>query len=285
MSQIDTETKLCAVIGNPIGHSLSPRMHNAAFEAAGLNYVYLAFQIEDVSAFLAGMRAMPSFRGCSVTIPHKRAVMPHLDAVEPMAERVGSVNTITNENGRLIGATTDGPGALKAFADAGIGLEGRNVLFLGNGGAVRAVAFAVAEFAKAARVTILGRDRARAAELARDLRNAGYGTIETGTIAADLGPAMETHDVIIQGTPVGMHPHGDKSLIPAELLQPRHVVFDMVYQPHETRLIRDARNAGSSVIHGIEMLINQAALQFERWTGQPPPAGSMRSAVSALWRH
>jgi shikimate dehydrogenase len=211
--------------------------------------------------------------------------MRHLDAIEPMAEHVGSVNTITNENGRLIGATTDGPGALRALAYAGVDLEQRNILFLGSGGAVRAVAFAVAECTKAARVTILGRDPGRAAELVRDLRNARHGNVETGSIAGDLVPAMKTHDVIIQGTPVGMYPHGDETLIPAALLQPRHVVFDMVYQPHETRLIRDARSAGSSVIHGIEMLIDQAALQFERWTGQPPPAGSMRSAVSELWEH
>jgi len=114
-------------------------MHNAAFEAAGLNYVYVAFRVEDVAGCLAGMRALSTLRGMSVTIPHKRAVMAHLDEIEPLAEHVGSVNTVTNENGRLIGSTTDGPGTLRAFQDAGIGLQGRRVLFLGAGGAVRAV--------------------------------------------------------------------------------------------------------------------------------------------------
>ena len=134
---IDAHTRLCAVIGNPVGHSLSPAIHNAAFEAMGLNFVYVAFSVTDVAGCLAGMRALPGFRGMSVTIPHKRAVMRHLDSISPMAERVGAVNTIINDGGRLSGDTTDGPGTLRAFAEAGITLAGKRILFLGAGGAVR----------------------------------------------------------------------------------------------------------------------------------------------------
>ena len=143
MPTIDAETQLCAVIGDPVGHSLSPAIHNAAYEALGLNFAYLAFCVKDLGAFLQGMRSIPSFRGASVTIPHKLAVMEYLDSIDPLAEKVGSVNTITNESGTLVGSTTDGPGAVRALKEAGVALEGKRVLFLGAGGAVRAVAFSV----------------------------------------------------------------------------------------------------------------------------------------------
>lgn len=278
---IDSATGLCAVIGHPVGHSLSPVLHNAAFAAAGLNYVYLAFHVTDVANCLAGMRALPSFRGMSVTIPHKRAVMEHLDAIEPMAEHVGSVNTITNEGGRLIGSTTDGPGTLRAFADAGVKLDGQRVLFVGSGGAVRAVAFAFAEMTQIEHLTILGRTPERVWEVVEDLRAKTDASILEGGIEADLRPALAAHDIIIQGTPVGMYPHSDESCIPAEWLEPRHVVFDMVYRPYKTRLLRDAEAAGCAIIPGLEMLVNQAVLQFERWTGVPAPYEAMRSALLA----
>ncbi len=282
MHPIDTDTQLCGVIGNPIGHSLSPRIHNAAYDAAGLNFVYLAFEISDVAGCLAGMRSMPNFRGLSVTIPHKLAVMEHLDELEPMAEKVGSVNTITNEGGRLIGSTTDGPGAIRAFDEAGISLVGKRVLFLGAGGAVRAVAFAVAELCSPAGVTILGRNPERVAPLVEDLRAKTSGAFESGDLSADIEEAMAGHDVIIQGTPVGMEPEraGD-TCVPRETLLPEHVVFEMVYTPGRTRLIADAEAAGCTVVYGMEMLLNQAALQFERWTGTAAPLPAMRASVSA----
>ncbi len=282
MHPIDTDTQLCGVIGSPVGHSLSPRIHNAAYDAADLNFVYLAFEISDVGGCLAGMRAMPNFRGLSVTIPHKLAVMEHLDELEPMAEKVGSVNTITNDGGRLIGSTTDGPGAVRAFDDAGVSLVGKRVLFLGAGGAVRAVAFAVAELCSPAGVTILGRNPERVAPLVEDLRAKTSCTFETGDLSGEIEEAMACHDVIIHGTPVGMEPErSGETCVPAETLQPEHVVFDMVYTPGETRLIADARAAGCTVVYGIEMLLNQAALQFEGWTGEAAPLAAMRASVSA----
>ncbi len=278
---IDTSTGLCAIIGDPVGHSLSPAMHNAGFAAAGLNYVYLAFHVTDVANCLAGMRAMPSFRGMSVTIPHKRAVMEHLDAIEPMAAHVGSVNTITNEDGRLLGSTTDGPGTLRAFAEAGVKLDGQRILFVGSGGAVRAVAFACAEMAQIEQLTILGRTPARVADLVDDLRAKTDASILDGSIESDLRQALAAHDIIIQGTPMGMYPHPGESCIPAEWLEPRHVVFDMVYRPYKTRLLQDAEAAGCTIIPGLEMLVNQAVLQFERWTGVAAPYEAMRGALVA----
>ena len=278
---IDTATQVCAVIGNPVGHSLSPAIHNAAFQAAGLNYVYVAFRVEDVGACLAGMRACDGFRGMSVTIPHKTAVIPHLDDLEPMAAAVGSVNTVVNENGRLIGSTTDGLGALHALTDAGVNLDGRRVLFVGAGGAVRAVAFALLDRTRPDRLTVLGRTAVRVQALADELAaRAGGVKVEAADLAADLAKAMADHDVIIQGTPSGMYPEWmEETVVPAELLRPEHIVFDMVYRPIKTRLAREAEDAGCQVVLGLEMLLNQAALQFELWTNAPAPANAMRKAL------
>lgn len=281
---IDTETRLCAVIGNPVAHSLSPAMHNAAFEAAGLNYVYAAFKVEDVAGCLAGMRALSGFRGMSVTIPHKIAVMAHLDEIDPMARDVGSVNTIVNENGRLIGSTTDGLGAWRAFRDAGVALAGERVLFVGSGGAVRSVAFALANRAGVAGITILGRTENRVEKLVGDLRAKTAAPIEGGGLPGDLEAAMAEHGVVIQGTPIGMYPHGmGETLIPAGFLRPGQAVFDMVYRPLKTRLIREAEAKGCRTILGLEMLLHQAVLQFEAWTSVPAPHAIMRQAlVTAL---
>lgn len=280
MGDIDTATQLCAVIGNPVKHSLSPAIHNAAFRACELNYVYVAFEASDLEGFTAGLRAMPSFRGVSVTIPHKVAIMPFLDEIDPLAESVGCVNTVTNEAGRLRGTITDGTGTLRAFAEAGVPLAGKRVLFVGTGGAVRAVAFAMAREAGVAGITLLGRTPRNVASLSKDLREGSACAIATGDLAANLEAAMPVHDVIVQGTPVGMHPHGvGQTCVPAELLRPDHVVFDMVYRPMKTQLILDAEAAGCAVILGLEMLLYQATLQFERWTGVSAPVEVMRAAL------
>ncbi len=277
---IDAHTKLCAVIGNPVEHSLSPAIHNAAFQSLNLNYVYVAFHVMDVAGCLAGMRALPSFRGMSVTIPHKRAVMDYLDVVDPMAVRVGAVNTITNEGGRLNGTTTDGPGALRAFAEADVSLVGKRILFLGAGGAVRSVAFAMAERANAAQITVLGRTASRVKELGGDLRAKTSADIATGDLGGDLAAAMTAHDVIVQGTSIGMYPNAtEDSPIPCECLRTDHVVFDMVYRPLKTRLVREAEAAGCTTILGVEMLLHQAALQFEQWTGEKAPLLVMRRVL------
>jgi len=280
MRAIDTATRLCAVIGNPVEHSLSPLIHNAAFTATGLNYVYVAFRVEDVRGCLSGMRALPSFRGMSVTIPHKVAVMEHLDDIDPMARTVGAVNTITNEGGRLIGSTTDGPGTLRAFEEAGLSLKRKHILFLGAGGAVRSVAFAVAQLANPACVTILGRTQGRIDSLVSDLVAKTGVPVKAGSLRDDLTDAMAVHEVVINGTPLGLYPASlADTPIPQPLLRPHHIVFDMVYRPLKTRLVREAEAAGCKVLLGTEMLLNQAALQFEVWTGTPAPTGVMRDVL------
>lgn len=283
MPTIDAATQLCGIIGNPVGHSLSPHIFNAAFEAAGINAVYLAFEVTDVAGFVAGMRATPSFRGLAVTIPHKLAVVEHLDELDPLAAKIGSVNTVTHDNGRLLGTTTDGLGALRAFDRAGVDLTGLRVLFLGAGGAVRAVAFTLADRCSPALVTIAGRSASKVDELAKDLRSGTPSRVETADLGGDVGRLMAEHDVIIQGTPLGMYgKHSDLSPVSPETLLPHHVVFDMVYRPKHTPFLRAAERVGCTVVYGIEMLIQLAAIQFELWTGEHAPIGAMRGSVEKV---
>jgi shikimate dehydrogenase len=277
---IDVDTQLCGVIGNPVGHSLSPVMHNAGYEAQGLNFVYLAFEVSDVGACLAGMRSMRNFRGLSVTIPHKLDVIAHLDEVEVMALNVGSVNTIMNVEGRLVGSTTDGLGATLALEGAGVDLDGKRVLFLGAGGAVRAVAFAVAEGIGDGSIMILGRNTSRVEGLLEDLREKAGVDVSMGDLVDDVAEAVAGHDVIIQGTPVGMYPESvGESCVPGGCLHEGQVVFDMVYRPLKTRLIEDAEAAGCRTILGREMLVQQAAAQYGLWTGGEAPVDVMRDAL------
>jgi len=280
MPSIGRRTQICAVIGNPVGHSLSPEIHNAAYEALDLDFVYVACPVEDVKGALTGMRALGNFRGMSVTIPHKIEVMKYVDEVSEVDRSIGSINTVIHDGDKLIGLGTDGPGALKALADRGVELAGKNILMLGAGGAARAISFTLARNTRCAELSILDIDEAVLRQLAADL--------EAGTDAAlnpaistrqSLAEAMETADIVIHCTPTGMQPNVDASLIPPELFRPGQVVFDVVYTPLETKLLADAKSRGLETISGVEMFINQAVLQFERFTGVEAPVEVMRRVV------
>ena len=277
---ISNDTQLCAVIGNPIAHSLSPAIHNAAFDALDLDFVYLAFRVEDVKGALDGMRALTNFRGMSVTIPHKIEAMKYVDEVVEVDRSIGSINTIINEKGRLIGLGTDGPGALKALVDAGVELDGKNILMLGSGGAARAIAFTLARKTQLSKLIILDVNEPMLQGLTADLKTGTEASIESMTLNNDsLAHVMEYADVIINCTPIGMHPKEDVSLVPSGLFRPGQVVFDIVYTPLETRLLADARSHGLKVISGVEMFINQAVLQFRHFTGVDAPVEVMRRVV------
>lgn len=277
---ITTSTRLCAVIGNPVSHSLSPALHNAAFDALGLDFVYVAFQVEDLKSALAGMRALNNFRGMSVTIPHKIEAMKYVDEIAEVDRSIGSINTIINDNGKLIGLGTDGPGALKALVDAGTELDGKNVLMLGSGGAARAIAFTLARDTRLAKLTLLDIDESMLRGLAADLQAGTAARIESEALTeGSLVLAMEHADVIINCTPIGMHPKEGASLVPVGLFRPGQVVFDIVYTPLETKLLADARSRGLKVISGVEMFINQAVLQFMHFTGNEAPVEVMRRVV------
>ena len=280
LRSINFNTRVCAVIGNPVTHSLSPAIHNAGYEALDLDFLYIPCQVEDVASALAGMRAFHNFRGMSVTIPHKIEAMKYLDEIAEADRTIGSINTIVKEGNKLIGLGTDGPGALKALVDAGVVMEGKKVLMLGSGGAARAIAFTLALKTGLGELAILDVNESMLQGLTGDLKTHTEAAISSALLTdASLAAAMEKADLIIHCTPVGMHPREGASLVPAGLFRPGQVVFDIVYTPLETRLLADARERGLQVISGVEMFINQAVLQFEQFTGTDAPEDVMRRVV------
>jgi shikimate dehydrogenase len=280
VSSISPKTQLCAVIGNPVEHSLSPAIHNAAFAELGLDFVYTAFRVEDVAAALAGMRALENFRGMSVTIPHKIEVMNHVDEIPEVDERIGSINTVVNEGGRLRGFGTDGPGALRALREAEVEVNGKSVLMLGAGGASRAIAFTLAGQAEPADIMLLDIDRKTLEGLTADLKKGTGKKISSALMEpGSLASAMERANLVVNCTPVGMHPKTGGTPVPAELLRAGQAVFDIVYTPLETRLLREAGEKGLTTVSGVEMFIHQAVLQFEQFTGSKAPEEVMRRVV------
>jgi shikimate dehydrogenase len=277
---ITPATRICAVIGNPVAHSLSPALHNAAFRELGLDFVYVAFRVEDLKGALNGMRALENFRGMSVTIPHKIEAMRYLDEIAEADRSIGSINTVINDNGRLRGLGTDGPGALKALIDAGVAVDGKRVLILGSGGAARAIAFTMALKTSLDKLIILDINEAMLYGLARDLREGTPADIVSETLNdRALAGGMEQADIIINCTPIGMHPKEGASLVPADLFRAGQTVFDVVYTPLETKLLADAVARGLKTVSGVEMFVNQAVLQFREFTGVEAPVGVMRRVV------
>jgi shikimate dehydrogenase len=276
---VDAKTRVCCIIGDPVEHSLSPAMHNAAYGKLGLNWVYVACRVTDVPAAVAGIRAL-GFRGASVTIPHKVAVMECLDELDPVAEWIGSVNTIINDDGKLTCANTDGAGAMKALVDAGVELAGRKVLMLGSGGGARAVAITLAAKAEIKSMVILGVIEEEMKKLSADVNDkTGVPCIWAMMDDDRLKAAIEEADVVIHATPIGMHPKEGESVVPANVWREGLAVMDIVYNPRETKLIQDAEAAGCKIVYGFEMLLNQGVLQFEAWTGEDAPAEVMRKAL------
>jgi shikimate dehydrogenase len=282
MIDINAHTQLCGVLGNPVEHSLSPAIHNAAFQKLGLNYVYLAFRVEDLDGAIRGLRALGNVRGFSVTIPHKVAVVPFLDEVEPTAKHIGSVNTIVVENEKLLGYNTDGSGALRALTDAGVALKGQRVLIVGSGGAARAIAFALAGKADIDWLTILGIEDTERRQLADDLRaKTAVSVTDAHLDDATLADVIKDSHVLLHCTPLGMSPNIDRTCVPAGLLHSSLTVMDIVYNPLETRLLREAKAAGCRTIRGLDMFLNQAVAQFELWTQQSAPADVMRTVLES----
>lgn len=282
---IDAQTQFCGVIGNPVGHSLSPAIHNAAFRQLGLNFVYLAWQVEAIGDAIKGLRALGNFRGASVTIPHKVGAIPFLQYVEPTAKRIGAINTIVAEKGELTGYNTDATGALRALREGGIALKGQHVVVLGSGGAARAIAFALAAESGAAKVTLLGIVDSERATLAQDLRAQATVTVDDFHLdEPTLARVLPQSQVLIHCTPVGMSPKADLSCVPASLLHAGLAVMDIVYNPRETQLLKDAKRAGCRTIPGLEMFLNQAVAQFELWTNQAAPVEVMRGVLESHFR-
>ena len=285
MTDINASTQFCGVIGNPVEHSLSPAIHNAAFQQLGLNFVYLAWKVEAIGDAIKGLRALGNFRGASVTIPHKVAVLPLLDEVDAMARHIGAINTIVWENGKLLGTNTDAIGALRALKEGQAPLGGEPVILLGSGGAARAIAFALAIEAGIRRLHVLGIDNHERRTLASDLaQRTAVQVSEAFLDEQSLRTALAQGTVLIHCTPIGMAPKSGISCVPSHLLHPALTVMDIVYNPRETKLLSDAKAAGCRTISGLEMFLYQAAAQFEVWTGQSAPAQVMRAVLESHWK-
>jgi shikimate dehydrogenase len=287
MKQLDigAHTQFCGVIGNPVEHSLSPAIHNVAFQALGVNCVYLAWKVEVIGDAIRGLRALGNFRGASVTIPHKVSAVPFLDDLEPTARHIGAINTIVAEQGRLIGYNTDATGALRALREGGVPLAGRRIVMLGSGGAARAIAFALAAESGADKLTLLGVDDKERTVLAGDLRSKTNVPIEEAFLDdRTLGRTLPDAQILIHCTPVGMSPKADATCVPAALLHRDLAVMDIVYNPRATRLLTEAQCAGCKTIPGLEMFLNQAVTQFELWTNRPAPIDAMRAVLESRFQ-
>lgn len=278
---ISGRTRICGVIGDPIEHTMSPIMHNAAFDKLGLEYLYVPFRVkrEELDKAIQGMKAM-NIRGLNVTIPHKVAVIPFLDELDPLAERIGAINTIVNDDGILKGYNTDATGFLQALLEKGIEPGGKNVVVLGAGGASRAVSFILAE--RGGGLIILNRllELAWAEELAARISRSFEKEVRAMELNEEnLAAALEKADILVNTTSVGMIPDVDETPVPSGLLKPGLVVFDIVYNPVKTRLLADAESAGAETISGLDMLVWQGALAFEIWTGLQAPVELMKKVT------
>lgn len=275
---IGGRTRVVGIIGDPVEHSLSPRMHNAAFEHLKLDYVYVPFRVSSsaLKEAIEGVRAL-NIRGVNVTIPHKVSVIPLLDWVDEEALNIGAVNTIVLENGKLKGYNTDGLGFLEALREEGVEVSGIKAVLIGAGGAARAIAYSLAPMVS--ELVILNRTADKAISLSEELKGKGWsargGRLEKETLEKELRDA----ELLVNATSVGMYPDVDETPVPREVLNSRLTVFDAVYNPIETRLLRDAKSVGAKVVNGVGMLVNQGAVAFKLWTGVNPPKEVMRRAV------
>ena len=273
---ISGKTRVCGVIGDPIEHSLSPTIHYAAFDHLKLDFVFLAFRVKtaDLENAIRGMRGL-GIRGLNVTMPHKSTVIGYLDEVDSTVQFLGSANTVLNKEGVLSGSNTDGVGALKALRENGVALSEKKVLLLGAGGAAKAIAFSLAE--EVGELVILNRAPEKAKELAEALGRIFKNKIVGDSLSANaITKNLQDSDVLINATSVGMYPDFNQSIVAPQWLKSDLSVMDIVYNPVETKLARDAKAAGAKVISGVEMLIYQGAASFKIWTGRSAPVEVMR---------
>lgn len=263
---INSKTIMCGVIGDPIDHSLSPVMHNAGYKKQKLNFIYTAFCVKDIENAVKGIKAL-GIRGVSITLPHKISIIQFLDNVDETAQRIGAVNTVINNNGILTGYNTDSSGAIRALEEV-ISLENKKIVLIGAGGAARAIAYGLS--LKNCYLTIVNRNKEKGQSLARE-----FGALFEDTNNLSI---IQKNDILIHATPTGMNTNTD-SLIPKDVLHKNLVVFDIVYNPKETKLIKDAKEKGCKIVYGYKMLLHQAALQFELFTGHNAPITVMEQAL------
>lgn len=284
MIEVNASTLMVGVIGHPVEHSFSPRMHNAAIEALGLNWCYVAFHVlpDRVGDAIRGMRGL-NIRGLNVTVPHKQAVMPFLDEVSEEARAVGAANTLSNEGGRLIGYNTDVYGILAALREtAGLEKLPEKTVVLGAGGAARGVIYALTTVPEVEEIAVLNRTPSKAERIAGEMTHFAGGKRVLGASLSEetLRRALDAAGLLINTTSVGMAPEVDGSPIQDwEVLHPHLTVYDIVFNPLETRLMRQAQAAGARAFGGMEMLVYQGARSLEIWSGLQAPIPVMKAAA------
>jgi shikimate dehydrogenase len=268
------------VFGYPVEHSLSPAMHNAAIAALGLHFVYIPFSVkpDDVGAAVQSLPGL-GIVGVNLTVPHKERVLPYLDEVHPEARVVGAVNTVQIVDGKLIGHNTDGDGFMEPLNEIGFRAEGARAVVLGAGGAARSVVYRLTS--AGASVTIANRTRMRADRLAAEFQALSTNArVRSVDLDMTLRSELQAADLVVNTTSVGMYPDlAAIPLAPLEGIRAGQIVYDLVYRPQETRLLREARERGAEIINGVKMLVRQGAASFRIWTGIEPPVKVMEQAV------
>lgn len=274
-------TQILCLLGHPVEHSFSPIMHNPAIQELGLDYAYTAFDVHpnNLEAAVEGIRAL-NIKGCNVTIPHKETIIPFLDEIEPLAQKIGAINTIKNDDGLLKAKNTDSVGGKKALIEAGCKISDQKIAFIGAGGASRALSFILAEDAR--EIIIFNRTVQRGKKLALEIQEKMDKNVK-GVPLEDkiLKKEIQSTDILINTTPIGMYPDINNSPISGAFLHEDLFVFDIVYNPIKTKLLKDAEQIGCEILGGLDMLVYQGALGFEWWTGYKPDVQLMRRALKA----
>ena len=284
--QIDGNTKIVALLGHPVEHTLSPLIHNTAFDAQGLNYRYAAFSVrpEDLPAALEGLTTL-GFLGANVTIPHKQAVLSLVDEVSPQAQAVGAANTIafrSAEGTRILHAeNTDVHGFLTPLAPYVEDVRKRPVIIFGSGGAARAIVYGIATVVRPPSLVIVARSVERAHRLREEVIPDVSGMPDVQVVSPEnAGPYLHESGLMVNCTPLGMSPHENSSPWEDEsYFRDDQVVYDLVYNPLETRFLRTAASRGARCINGLEMLIQQASASYRLWTGRQMPVDAVRTAL------
>jgi len=279
-------TKLVILLGNPLGHSVSPPMHNRVFQSLGMDYCYLPVEVSDenLEKVFAGLTRM-NVAGFNVTIPHKIRIMEYLDELDPLAATIGAVNTICVQDGKTKGYNTDGIGFIRMLEEeTGISVEGKRFFLLGCGGAARAISMTLA-YQGAEKIIICNRTRAKAEALAAEINDKIRNCAEVvGESTGEQARALNNCAVLINCTSLGMHPAENVLPLDESLLLPHLIVVDIVYNPLMTRLLLAAKAKGCSIVAGLGMLIYQGAAGFKLWTGVEPNVAEMSEVVYALMK-
>ncbi len=271
------QTEIIGLIGHPVGHSMSPVMHNAMFKELGLNYHYVAFDVQpsQLKEAITGVKAL-QIKGFNVTIPHKVSILPFLDEISEEAKVIGAVNTVVNLDGRLIGYNTDGEGYLQSLIEeTGVFLQDKKIVILGAGGAAKGISYAFAKH-PIAKLTIVNRDLEKANQLTDVIKNR---ISVLSTTYEQLNEVLQEVDIVVNTTSIGMYPNINETILPKDWIKANHLISDIVYNPLETKLLKDAKDQGAMTHSGLGMFVHQGALAFKKWTGYDANPNLMKKIV------